>query len=880
MNAQLEPGLVRDVHEHLAQKIRAGTPRSGEEWTPPSAAGWRMWRDFVVRSAGFPAAMVHRLSAPGVAAEADRLLQAAEAEGALWRDLRATVSARVDALLSAPAAPDGRSPEVLRLKKTASSLNARRLAVDLHLEPEEIERLHAAVAATRAHRAAYVAAFGLGEQTTGAALRDLACDPLLRRAVAWQNHEAIATALDCLRDARSSSGSRRRQREDLLANYLQRYATKNDTIGFFGPMAWARLGVNGEASRVGVDSTLIRSKEVRFEAWAIECLAAKIAADRRLLAWLTPTRSPALRLRDGVLQFPGGTKVRLDALEAEVLGLCDGVRTTAELLRMLPPERADDVRRTLETLAMRGRISLGFALPSGDPVPERALRRQLGTITDPVLRATKLAWLDALERRRRDVGDATSDAALVAALHALDAAFTEITGGVEARRNHGQAYGGRALVYEDCHRGLDFSLGEAERLAIQESLDVVLDAARWFTIEVAESCRQAFRALFEQLRGNADRTSVDFATFWFGAQPFLFGEKSVLEAPRRGLSAAWHALVTWAPGARRVDLSAGELRRRAAGLFDVPAGARSWPAGVHHCPDIMLLRHPGTGWEAAAGALAVLGEVHVGANTLSTNMFLALHPALERALDALRASRLSPHVVARLSNEGSGQPVRTQWIADDAADVDVLFSLGARSSAPDRSRDIGSLDVELVGQDLFAVDQRDGWRRPLEHVLGDFMSLAVTNEFHLFEKLPHLPRVTIGRLVVQRETWRYAVSALAFALEPDEASRFVEARRFAREQGWPRFLFVKAAWENKPFFVDLDSPLMVRILARQIRGATSRAEDADATVAFSEMLPSFDQLWLADADGERYASEFRLVAMHCTDWPGAGNPTRPTRAYP
>jgi hypothetical protein len=65
--------------------------------------------------------------------------------------------------------------------------------------------------------------------------------------------------------------------------------------------------------------------------------------------------------------------------------------------------------------------------------------------------------------------------------------------------------------------------------------------------------------------------------------------------------------------------------------------------------------------------------------------------------------------------------------------------------------------------------------------------------------------------------------------------------------------------ELKPIYVDFDSPVLTRILCRQLRRAS--AGFPGRPVRFTEMLPGPDDCWLADQDGRRYTSELRLVAV-------------------
>ncbi len=76
----------------------------------------------------------------------------------------------------------------------------------------------------------------------------------------------------------------------------------------------------------------------------------------------------------------------------------------------------------------------------------------------------------------------------------------------------------------------------------------------------------------------------------------------------------------------------------------------------------------------------------------------------------------------------------------------------------------------------------------------------------------------------------------------------------------PRFVFVKVASEQKPCFIDFDSPIYVDIFAKLIRRDMAR-DAQDVSITVSEMLPEPDQTWLPDAEGNQYTSELRFVAV-------------------
>ena len=141
----------------------------------------------------------------------------------------------------------------------------------------------------------------------------------------------------------------------------------------------------------------------------------------------------------------------------------------------------------------------------------------------------------------------------------------------------------------------------------------------------------------------------------------------------------------------------------------------------------------------------------------------------------------------------------------------------------------------------------------LRHVIDRFVFLGEET---------HTPRVNFDRLVVARETWRVPASELGFTRQLDEARRFVEARAWHRSRGLPRHTFVKLPSEQKPFYVDFESPLGVSMLANAVRRLTTQAGEGEGQlVQISEMLPSFEQLWLRDAEGRGYTAELRLTAV-------------------
>jgi hypothetical protein len=109
-------------------------------------------------------------------------------------------------------------------------------------------------------------AFGADDEQ--ARLHDIAVDPAFREAVTWQNRDVLASAVDGLLEAGGAS-SKGRRREEIVARYWQRYCSKNDTIGFFGPLAWGELRDNGPALTQH-SRGLVRERTVHIETWCLE----------------------------------------------------------------------------------------------------------------------------------------------------------------------------------------------------------------------------------------------------------------------------------------------------------------------------------------------------------------------------------------------------------------------------------------------------------------------------------------------------------------------------------------------------------------------------------------------------------------------------------
>jgi hypothetical protein len=146
-------------------------------------------------------------------------------------------------------------------------------------------------------------------------LREVARVPAFREAVTWQSREALASAVDKLARNERVSPARRLRQEEIVASYWQRYCAKNDTIGFFGPLAWGTFAGSGPAVAVRAGD-LVRERVVHLEVWAVEALARAAGIDAVLPMSPYPERDLRLRLA-GQPDSPKGARAlaALDRLE-------------------------------------------------------------------------------------------------------------------------------------------------------------------------------------------------------------------------------------------------------------------------------------------------------------------------------------------------------------------------------------------------------------------------------------------------------------------------------------------------------------------------------------------------------------------------------------
>jgi len=588
-------------------------------------------------------------------------------------------------------------------------------------------------------------AFGPGDESER--LADVANDARFQEAVTWQNPAALANAvLKVASRVPTKPPSRARGREEIVASYWQRYCGKNDTIGFFGPLAWGRIEDDGPPLHARAGG-LVRSRHVHFEVWPVQALA--------------------------------------------------------------------------ETLDPEIRIAAG-------PHPECDLRAALESHADSDVRARGRAALDRLDAVRDDVAAAPPDR-LRESLAVLDETFVELTG-QDATRNPGMAYGARTLCYLDCMRDLDVTMGRSLVADMAPALQTLFEVGRWYSGRVNAIGRRVIEdALPNGGRGPFMPVLVQILQGLLGRLPPELGEAVEELHERLGRVIA--------------DPDPETIGGRAAAEFADHQSA--WRPATFQSVDVQIAAR-GEAALAAGDYLAVIGDVHLGANPLMQGVFAHRHPdpdGMMARFDAAVGAGLPvllPPWSPTMNVEARGQPRGSDnW-------VHLAAMPGTR--APNGRRTWLPQELAVDGPDI--VDASGKLRISLVDAFWLPIFVSGVRALSLLPEEEHAPRVTVGKMVLRREGWSIPAT--------DVPERGEDVAAFARARGMPRRVFMKSPLERKPMYLDTESAVLSRILCRQARHAR---ETPGTRMEFTEMLPGPDECWLSDEDGDRYVSELRMVAV-------------------
>lgn len=827
---------------------------------------WAFWTWACLRGAGFPAHLTLSVAMEQCAAAADTLFEAE-------RRVAAKKTEMIDAFRNALTVSTGTQRK--QISRALRQLYKDHLPdpLDNYIELRtELSQLLADREMAASH---FKQEFQSGILHSSSRIRAIAKDPKFREAVLLQNREAILLVTQSFQRQHGDQikrGSKDRQHEELIASYLQRYCVKNDTIGFFGPVGWARLESHQQDMVVQPGQSLVSNSSIFFENWCIEALANEISADPSLRPWMAPRLLPFFHIHDGQLYGPSGRPSALAPSHAALLQKCQGVLTAREIacemttLAEASIRTEAEVLRLLSVFAAREVISWKFEIPICID-PEHKLRALLERIEDESLRCKHLETLECLEQCRQTVAEALGDADLLEeALGGLDKGFSQLTG-KRPTKSAGAMYAARTLIYQDCRRDLSLQLGTQVISSLSTPLSLLLASARWFSYRAAMVYREAFQRIYQDLCQKNNGKRIDLLQFWGRAEPLIFDpEKRLLNGVRVEFQRRWEEVLQIGSGSEPLQYDSDDLRPAVESLFFAPHPG--WKLAQYHSPDVMIAASSVDAIRRG-DYLLVVGEMHITNNTVRYSFVLSQHPEPEQLLRAIQLDLPEPHILPLAPRDWPRNTNRTSLAVVSPLDLYLEVSPDTMANAPrSQAVPISSLVLNESPKGI-AVQTRDGRLVfDLIEFMSEILSGVSVDMMKMASPRPHQPRIMIDRLVVCRESWSFFASDLRFMQYEDESQRFLEARRWMQEHKLPRFVFVRVPVEVKPFYVDFSSPVYVEIFVKMIRRMLA-SKHAHQAITVSEMLPAPDQLWLPDSEGNVYSSELRMVVRDLTEMPAS-----------
>ncbi len=836
----------------------------------PFYGDWTTWRWAVLRGTGFPVEMLQRLCFPDCAAAADRI---AEAEDTLRQALDSAADAARRALDELQFNDANRSRRNA-LFKTLNRLNKGKVhakAAEV-LEPALLDAVTSAREEVAAATAAYEDVYQQTSIEQSQTLNDIAADLRFQEAVLWQNRHGYHTAVRKLPGSDPThSSSARRHREELVAKYVQRYTVKNDTIGFFGPVGWADWNEDADTvAHLEPGAGLLERRSVYFEGWAVMALAHVLMSWPGVMDHLKPQTLPLQWLgEDGCsLHRALGLALAVDRDQIFLLEHATGERSAVQLARDLAadPEcgysSPEEVMGQLHHFRIEGAIAWEFRLPPG-PHTLDAVRRQVEEFEDRPLAERCLEKLEELDGSRRGVEAAAGDPErLDSALAAMGETFGKLTG-MGATRAAGELYAGRTLVYEDCLRAGTYELGPEIRDTLAVPLAPILHSVRWLTSQVADHLRQELDHVYNRLRIHHG-PEVPLLVFWPQLAVHLIdaGLNGHTNEALDDFTDRWRDILGLQPG--KPGQSLDEVRWTSEELWpkvrEVFATENlGWPQARYSSPDVMLAAESPEALQRG-DFFTVLGELHIAYASAGVWASGAQHPDLDALVEVLENDlpepRLwfdEPHVTNMLSRFGLVHTATHDYV--------LRNMLRASASRPEQVvepedvvmvRDLyGNMRVRSLGEPSFDLD--------FLSAMSAFLTHGVVTRCRLLPTADHWPRVWIDNMVVHRESWVFDGREMDFVHAETPAERFAGARSWWRRAGVSQRVFLRVATEKKPTYVDFDSPVYVELFTKSVRAALESG--GDPRVRMSEMMPDLHQLWLPDAEGNRYTSEVRLVLV-------------------
>jgi hypothetical protein len=784
---------------------------------------------FGVRPAGVPFDVLERLGTPGVT-EAARRLIALEAQAGAAAD-EALGRLRADV-------PD----------RTLQQFLKRKLMRRIEIPPERMQPwLEPCDRAIRAARAAATELEALLWREY-----ERVQDDLLREAARELpdfltiESEVVADEIERVTEASLASppghgNAERRKLDRTLALYLQRVCAKNDSVSRFGPIAWGKV-VPGDGVWIRPIAG-VANRLVDIERWVVIGLIEKMNADPDV----RPEALPRLHWHG---RFEGTGFHRLD--EEREIPLSPEERAVAERCDGLTPAHRLDLD-VVAQLAERGVIRWAIEPMARDVAPLASLRSDVAAWRAGPLRDRWLGRIDALAAFATAFAADPSATARRKVLTELQALLEEL--GITRPENRRTLYAARNPIIENCFQAGEIALGANAVGAM------VSEAWPWF----------------EMFRDAVAYTS---------ARVFQRMHELVVAAPRRDGKLSYSTLARVArqrgPGIEDDTLAAmvggevwADIKRELAEELADRADAPTWQLTAHDC-GFLRRRHrfpdselgfPSADLQVTADSVAdaeagrvgwIIAELHGLPVLLQNSSYWccpdkpALHASLARAFQ---------HRPFLARDSGNTIPVHVNPEPIMAAAPSPTYVGSARPKPGWPTLRPADAEV-IVDEERCDIRLRSPAGTDLGTIIATPRMLVALHPFFPFEREPHAPRLRVGNVIVQRQTWHLESTALGEPRPSGVSAGFVcRLERERAERGIPRWVFVRPAWralkdrgaltrdkDNKPLFIDLENVVFLDILERRLRKYGS--------LVVTEMLPAPHELVWRTPEG-RFTFEMR-----------------------
>lgn len=726
----------------------------------------------------------------------------------------------------------------------------------------------AAEAAVTSADAAFSAALDDFQRASALDLRKLFRGNTLLSAALMQSNEGAWQRLGPWLENTELDGSwskTDRKNVDTLALYLQRLCAKNDTASHYGPFALVSFPPHTDTASVARTSTLHRRS--LLSRWATREITRVLQSDTSVAGHLPLRRHPGLICRNDevlVLRFDHSRRhddlsalVSIDALalgdvELELLrramSFDDDTFTRSELLGV-PSHTASDLQDALDALVERGVLQVGPFVPYGAEDPFPSLLAHLPHDSD------RAQQIEACARAVRDWGE-RAEAFDPDALAAANTAVTDIIGEPHEVKPAASFYSDRSFVHEECVGPItELTFPEPVRADIESTTQPILDLFMARPCLVHQELQAAMNDWFWSI---SDGPECSFDRFVSHCLDDAEGLRAVAER----VAAKTDTVNELIARSLDVDTTRAEQFIDPDAVSALLADGAQTPALCN--PDVMI---SATSLNAIVDGHfdLVIGDLHADEDNLTHSLFgpyLATQqpdapPAIRSLYDQLleEDEEFLDITLMHRNKTFIRQPIGLpDLVLEDAAprgvqtvspaDLSVRSHEGRlrlRRQGSDHFQRLVTLPLAWTGVafnpfSAFGFPQRDG---------APLLPLGERD---------HLPRLRLGRAVVQRRTW--SIDPRLMAVSANQSMPALVELRNAVDL--PARFYVKSAIEPKPVYISANSPHLAKAFANMAR-------KTDQPLVVQEMFPAENGLWLDRGEGNLVTAELRCAAFRIRD---------------